>query len=196
MMIIGLIGHARAGKGEFARIAKEEFGFEHVQFSAALLEEFASMRGMTLHHLKETKDQYRKELQEYAQRIRNVDPGYWAQKVIDAVEFEKGFGAKHIIVDGIRFWVDYGMLKDRYLDDIRFIRVVSSQKDRVKRGMRPECLNDISERFINQFPVDGVIYNIGTLEDYHDKVRTMLKNCVILDNLRAVGSREKIMQTS
>lgn len=174
MIIIGLIGHARAGKGEFARIAKEEFGFEHIQFSTALLEEFASLRGLSLHHLKEAKDQYRKELQDYAQSIRNVDPGYWAQKVIDAIEFEKKFGAERIIVDGIRFWVDYGMLKDRYLDDLRFIRIISFQKDRIKRGMRPECLGDISERFINQFPVDDFVYNIRTLDEYHENVRTAI----------------------
>jgi len=41
-MIIGVSGKARSGKGEFARIAKEEFGAEVVSFAGALKEEVAN----------------------------------------------------------------------------------------------------------------------------------------------------------
>jgi hypothetical protein len=171
--IIGLIGHARSGKGEFAKIAVEEFGYYHIAFSDAVIEEYGEKYNLTVDQILERKDAIRDRLQAFAQNIRERKPWHWARRVLRRAEWPLSAG-QPIVIDGIRFFSDYGILQDAFAKEMTFVRIESFPTDRIRRGMKPEAMADISEQFVNLFPVDKTIQNTEDLETYRRRVRQFL----------------------
>lgn len=171
--IIGFTGFKGAGKDSAAQeliIA----GYENVKFAGALKEMFrAFLRYIGLH------DDYIEELVEGA--LKEEPMAFLGGKT--SREFMQHLGTefgRDLIWEDL--WVNAAMMRSDQFDkvvitDVRFPNECSSiqEKDghvyRIHGQDDPnEFSNHESEKYIAKLPVDGEIYNDGTLEDLSEEV--------------------------
>lgn len=172
-MILGTIAAARAGKGEFSFIAAE-YGFETVEFSEAVKREIEKKHGIPYEEQLRNPAKYRQIQQDYAQSIRDVRPFYWVEKVVGRVEDMRAEGKDRILINGIRFPEDYAVIQSSL--GATFIKIERPREERIKAGMDPERMRDISERFIDIFLYDHLIKNDGSLRKYHRRAKRLLEH--------------------
>lgn len=202
-MIILLIGKAGAGKDEFAKIAEEEFGVKRVAFGDAVKEEvaeFLDKHEVCWEHRHLWGDQKDKEawlrmahsnrpkrgplskfltnygdynngwhyftprslLQFFGTDYRRAqDPLYWvkvAEKKLDETK-------NYCISDG-RFNNEWDMVRDR---GGRVVRIFRADAPSISNMTHP------SETELDGRMESHTIYNDGTIQQYHDQVRKLLK---------------------
>lgn len=180
-MILGTIGAARAGKGEFAMVAEGwEYGFITVEFSEAVKREVEVRIGIPYEEQLRNPAKYRKIQQDYAQSIRDVKPFYWVEKVAEKVKALQTEGQERILINGIRFPEDYAVIQNM---GATFIKIERPGKERIKAGMDPERMKDISERFIDIFLYDYLIRNDRNLRQYHRRAARLLDHLLDVDGI-------------
>jgi len=180
-MIIGLSGYARSGKDEVAKILVEEYGYTRVAFADKIRELLLETNPLI-------KDGF---------RMENVVSAYgWDQAKVLFPEIRKllqnlGVGARKTFCT--EFWVAQALSQvhfegDYVITDVRFI----NEADRIKqydnaqlwRVTRPgvdAVNNHISEHDLDNYSMDTVIKNEGTLDDLRQLVH---KNMEIVLNAK------------
>ena len=194
MEIIGLSGYARSGKDEAAKVLVEEFGFTRVAFADKLRDFLYALNPMVeqQHILTHSLDYDSKVI-----RVRDV---------VDAVGWEgykqTAFGTeirgllqrlgteagRETMWDSI--WIDaaFAGLPDdakvvvtdcRFPNEAEAILSRGGKVWRVKRAGVGPANSHPSETSLDTHPFDVVLYNDGSLEDYHDQIRRTYNACRI-----------------
>lgn len=184
MEIIGLSGYARSGKDEAAKVLVEEFGFTRVAFADKLREvlyalnpivdvDAARMR-KTLYYVQDVIDSYGWD------GYKESPFGPEIRRLLQRLGTEAG---RQTLWDSI--WVDAALTghpEDARLvvTDCRFPNEAQAIYDRgghlwriARKDVGPA--NDHpSETSLDDWDFDQTIWNDGTLEKYHEQVRTVL----------------------
>ena len=169
-MIIGLSGYAQSGKDEVAKILVEEFGFKRVAFADAVR--------FLLYEINPVIPELASDLQ------HSVDLRGWDEvKKVPAVRTllqDLGLGARKLFGDQV--WVEQAFKQlsmdvNTVFTDVRFtneadiIRGVDGQIWRVKRpGIEPVNTH-ISENNMDDYSIDQILKNEGSLDDLRNLVR-------------------------
>ncbi|QOI67480.1 deoxynucleoside monophosphate kinase [Streptomyces phage Beuffert] len=173
-MIIGLAGYARSGK-DSAADALESVGFCRIAF-ADKLREFAYALDPELdgdYSLKDVIDEYgwggykesyyasaiREQLQFIGTDcVRNIlGPDTWVNATFNAMDFSK----------------DYVITDVRFPNEAEGIREKGGLVYRVIREGVGPANSHYSEVALDDFPFDDVILNYGTLNEFHENVRSL-----------------------
>lgn len=204
-MIIGVSGKARSGKGEFAKVAKEEFGATIVSFAAGVKEEVAEWltdsevcwSHRNLYGENEDKEALLRahhsfiegtHMTDFVVKFGDYQLGYWYFTPRALMQW---WGTDYRRAQDKDYWVKKGLAKcvDRHvlyiIDDVRFPNEAEAVQSywgsalvRVDRNDRPSVSNEghLSEVALDDYDGwDFKIKNNTTLENYHSMVRMMLK---------------------
>ena len=202
-MIILLIGKAGAGKDEFAKIAEEEFGVKRVAFGDAVKEEVAAFldkHEVCWEHRHLWGDQKDKEAWLRMAHSNRPKRGPLSKFLTNYGDYNNGwhyftprsllqfFGTDYRRAQDPLYWVKAAEKKldetGAYcLSDGRFCNeydMVIRRGGRVIRINRPEApqisnMNHASEVEQDSITAQHTIQNNGTIQQYHDQVRTLLK---------------------
>mgnify|MGYP006284392589 CR=1 FL=1 len=162
-MLIGLTGYARSGKDSVAEILVKRFGFKRVAFAdpiRELLYELNPQIGSL--ELREFVDQYGWDVAKANPKVRemlqNLGVGarklfhetFWIEQALKKVQ-----DAERIVVTDVRFKNEANWIKG----------YESSQIWRIKR-LNTGAINDhVSEAEMDDYKVDQIFINHGTLDD-------------------------------
>lgn len=121
----------------------------------------------------------RKLLQDFAQKMREIDNDVWIKYTIRYINNDKN---EHILLDDLRFPNEANYLKEAGFTIIRLIIDDTLQKERIQKTY-PESYkehllrkNDISESFIDKLPFD---YNILINENNEKMITNIIDNILI-----------------
>ena len=177
--IIAALGYARTGKDEFARVAVEEFGFTRFAFADKLRECLYALNpvvdtdGITPIRVQDVIDQYtwdNYKRSKFGGEIRVLLQRFGTEVGRDLIaddiwlrELDKVDSSRIIVTDA------------RFINELEKVENMDGYTVRIHRtGVGP--VNDHpSETTIDQWNPHEVIYNDGSLESYHDKVRHVLR---------------------
>lgn len=202
-MIILLIGKAGAGKDEFAKIAEQEFGVKRVAFADAVKEEVAEFLDkhevcwghrhlwgtqkdkeawLRMAHSKRPK---RGPLSKFLTNYGDYNNGWHYFTPRSLLQF---FGTDYRRAQDPLYWVKAAENKLRCnvhsaVSDGRFLNEVKMVVDnggvtvRIHRPDAPSISNmtHASETELDGFVTNYGVFNGGTIEDYHNQVRKLLK---------------------
>lgn len=178
MEIIGLSGYARSGKDEAAKILVEEFGFTRVAFADKLREVLYALNPMV---------EIKSDIPVYVQNVIDVygwdkykesEYGPEVRRLLQRLGTEAG---RQALWDSI--WVDAALTghpEDARLvvTDCRFPNEAQAVKDRGglvwrinREGVGPANSHP-SETSLDRWEFDAWIDNRGTLERYHEAIRS------------------------
>lgn len=179
-MIIGLTGYARSGKDEVAKILVEEYGYKRLAFADKIRELLFEMDppipvgyGLEAHVVG---------LRNYVE-IYGWDEGK-QNKTVRAMLQNLGVGARKTF--GTDFWVAQTFSQvtpenNYVISDVRFQNEAvaieqydNSQIWRVERPGIDAINNHISERAMEDYSVEKVIKNEGTLDELRTSVRNFM----------------------
>ena len=173
-MIIGLAGYARSGK-DSAADALMGIGFRRIAFADKLREFVYALNppldgDYTLQDVinqygwggyKET--YYAEEIRKHLQFIgtdcarRILGPNIWVNATFNAIDFNE----------------DYVVTDVRFPNEAEGIREKGGRVYRVIREGIGPANDHYSEVALDDFPFDDVILNYGTLDEFHEHVRSM-----------------------
>lgn len=176
--IIGLSGYARSGKDEAAKVLVEQFGFKRVAFADKLREVLYALNPIVSFkydgpvHVQEVIDVYTwdnyKET-EYGTEIRRLlqrlgtEAGrqtLWDSIWIDAALTGHAEDARLVVTDA------------RFPNEAEAITQRGGQMWRVTRkGVGPANQHP-SETSLDDWKFDKKLFNYGSLEEYHDQIRS------------------------
>lgn len=167
-MIIGLSGYAQSGKDTVANILVEKYGFRRIAFADAIRTLLYDMDPLVPHEANSV--HYR--LQDL------VDTYGWDKAKVDYPEIRRllqdlGVGGRNLFGD--MFWIHHALAnieqyEDVVISDVRFTNEAEwvqkfGQIWRIKR-LNTEAVNShVSESDMDDYPVDQVFINNGTIED-------------------------------
>ncbi|AGE61044.1 deoxynucleoside monophosphate kinase [Bacillus phage Finn] len=172
---IAFYGKRRAGKDEAAKILKN-MGFLTYQISF----------GKHLkHHFHSTfpdipmEPKPVKELIEYGQAMRKIDPDVWIKKAKTEAEHIRAFNnpRRSLINTDCRQQNEYDFLKEQ---GFIFVRIDSPESARVQRMINlgetvsPEYLNNETENTLDDFEYDYRITNNGTHKDFATEITELV----------------------
>jgi dephospho-CoA kinase len=185
--IIGLSGYARSGKDAAAKVLVEEFGFTRVAFADKLRDFLYALNPMVIHAQEiSPKDGSHKKDIKYVQDV--IDEYGWdkyketifgdeIRRLLQRLGTEAG---RETMWDSI--WIDAafaGLSDDAkvVVTDCRFENEASAIEKRGGRlwrvqraGIGPANAHK-SETGLDNYCFDTILYNDGSLEDYHDQIR-------------------------
>lgn len=203
-MIIACIGKAGAGKDEFAKIAEQEFGVPRVAFADAIKEEvteFLDKHEVCWEHRHLWGDQKDKEERlrmSHSCRPKGKRP---LSKLLTTIgEYNNGWhyftprsllqfwGSEYRRSIDPLYWVRAAEVKIRakthsVLSDLRFnneVKMVQDMGGVTVRITRPDAITisnmtHASETELDGFVANHELLNTGTLEEYHNQIRNLLK---------------------
>jgi hypothetical protein len=194
-MIIGLSGYARSGKDEAAKVLVEEYGFQRVAFAdklracLAMLNPIVSYKQMIGSPVGDPLD-----VESYYVPVRLVEvlasygwDGYktspFSAEIRELLQRMGTEAGREVLGENV--WVDAALNTAKgsnlVITDCRFPNEARAIKDRggemwrvEREGVGP-ANNHPSETSLDEWLFDDIIKNDGTLEQYHDRVRTAYK---------------------
>jgi hypothetical protein len=176
-MIIGLTGYARSGKDTVAKILVDNYGFTRVAFAdkiRELLHEVNPVVGTI--RLNDIVDEYGWDIAKQKPEVRDL-----LQNL--------GVGARKLFGD--KFWVHQAMgsIAEAHpnivVTDVRFtneadtLKINGAQLWRVKRPGIEAINGHISESELDNYKVDKILHNGGTLEDLVDTVKKRMVGLLV-----------------
>jgi hypothetical protein len=176
---IGLFAKMRSGKDEVFKILdRMGFDVERVAFGDVMKESFYER----FPHI--PKDPKPIDLlQKYGQAMREIDPDVWVRPTMNRKQLradilaQAGLMVPSFVFTDIRQPNEYQAVKD---SGAFMVKVEAPLELRVKRMLElgetvtPEVLEAPTERYIDTFESDFVIYNDGTIEDLEKQVIEMI----------------------
>lgn len=176
---IGLFAKMRSGKDEVFKILdRMGFDVERVAFGDVMKESFYER----FPHI--PKDPKPIDLlQKYGQAMREIDPDVWVRPTMNRKQLkadilaQAGFMVPSFVFTDIRQPNEYQAVKD---SGAFMVKIEAPLELRVKRMLElgetvtPEVLEAPTERYIDNFESDFVIYNDGTIEDLEKQVIEMI----------------------
>ena len=168
-MKIAILGKMGSGKSTSANYLKEKYNFEIHSFGYPV-KKFA--KEIFNDHSKN-----RKLIQDFAQKIKEIDPDVWIKYLINNVDLKK-----NIVIDDLRFPNEYSVLKKNGFkiiklsisDEFQEIRLKNTYPDNYQ--LHIERKNDISESYTDTIPFD-YLYNVtsNSIEDLHRFLDNIIK---------------------
>ena len=146
---IAICGRMCAGKTTLASNLECDYGFKRLSFAEPIKRYSKEIFGMT------GKD--RALIQDFGQKMREIDSRVWIklmERELDSQPRQK------VVIDDVRFWDEFQMLRDRKFLMIRLDVEGEQQLDRIRKmyGDKAEGhirrLQHESEGYVNEFPVD------------------------------------------
>jgi len=170
--VIGLLGHKRSGKDSIYRCLADNGlrGIHRLAFADELKVEVAKVCGVTLNFLEEFKEVFRPMLQWWGTdfRRRFFHDDYWIRKV------REHYWQRVTVAENIGEPVVVCVFTDvRFPNEAALVRELGGKLWRVVRDI-PGSDPHSSETVMNNFAVDRVIENNGTLEDLRHKAMSAL----------------------
>lgn len=174
-MLIGLTGFAQSGKDTVASVLVEQHGFKRVAF-ADKIREFAY----------EANPLVACSPSGYLQDLVNLIGWDEAKKDAQVRRVLQNFGVGARKVFNEDFWVNQALSgvypsENVVITDVRFIneaaRISSYPKSQTWRVVRPDVgpiNNHVSETEMNDYQVDRIVVNAGSLKDLEDLIRNNL----------------------
>jgi len=179
-MIIGLTGYAQSGKDTVAKVLVENYGFTRVAFADKIREYlyemnpmFDSIAGEPV-FVRDRVDRDGWEKAKQSPQIRRLlqNSGVAARKVFGP-QFWVHEAMKSMLTDP-RIDMNYVITDVRFLNEADMIRANNGQIWRIKR-MGIEAVNGhISEHELDDYKVDQIFTNNGTLEDLELMIKTRM----------------------
>jgi len=163
-MIIGLTGYATSGKDTVAKTLVERYGYKRVAFADAIRDLLYAVEPMidNLYSLRLLVDTYGwdevKKRPEVRRLLQNLGVGgravlgewVWLKIVADQIHFE----GKYVITDV------------RFKNEAKFIKEYdNAELWRVTRGGVSAVNSHITEHDLDDYPVDAVVNNGGTIDE-------------------------------
>lgn len=202
-MIILLIGKAGAGKDEFAKIAEQEFGVKRVTFGDAVKEEvaeFLDKHEVCWEHRHLWGDQKDKEAWLRMAHSKRPKRGPLSKFLTNHGDYNNGghyftprsllqfFGTDYRRAQDPLYWVKQAEKKlqsnvhsavsdGRFLNEVKMVVDNGGVTVRISRPDAPSISNmtHASETELDGFVADYELLNTGSLEDYHNQIRMLLK---------------------
>jgi len=173
-MIIGLTGYSRSGKDTVAKILVEQYGYKRVAFADKIRELLLEINPIMYN----------------GGRLRVlVDSFGWdvakAQPEVRRLLQDLGLGARKLFRDD--FWIKQALAptlthQNIVVTDVRFtneadmIQYLDGQIWRIKR-LNVAAVNDhVSESQMDDYKVDQIFVNNGTLEDLEHLIKARMAN--------------------
>lgn len=204
-MLIGIVGSAGSGKDEFGKIAIKEFDFKRADFSDTLKnqlrEEFLDIYDVKYRLQNLYGSQANKEENIFFEETSTVYP-QWFYDFLKTYGKEKYDGWKFNMRSlmqyygtevyrntfGENYWVDktlssldpnfnYVCCSVRFINEAKAIKNKGGIIVKINRPSAPiiSNMNHTSETELNLIKFDYWITNNGTLEEYHNKIKFLLK---------------------
>jgi len=172
-MIIGLTGYARSGKDSVAKVLVEQYEFTRVAFADKIKDLLVEMDPILEngHRLSST-------LEEYGWDIAKAKPE--VRRLLQAlgVGARKVFGKNHWIVEALK---NIDQEKNYVVTDVRFINeaewlrdIYGAQLWRIKRLGVGAINSHVSESEMDDYKVDQIFTNNGTIEDLELMIKTRM----------------------
>lgn len=166
-MIIGLAGYARAGKDSVAEILVRRFGFRRIAFADPIRELLYKLNPQVGSlELREFVDQYGWEVAKSQPKVRELlqNLGVAARELFNEdVWVEQAFKNvdpnENIVISDVRF-----------INEAKYIQDLGGQVWRIKRLNTSAVNNHISESQMDEYKVDQIFINHGTLDDLEQLV--------------------------
>jgi len=194
--LIGLSGYARSGKDEAAKVLVEEFGFKRIAFADKLRDFLYALNPLVVdnpdvHEVTDSDGNVIKKFYDTV-RVRDIidEFGWDGYKETSFVTEIRGLlqrlgteAGRQTLWDSI--WIDaafagldpngkYVITDARFPNEAEAIRERGGLLWRIKRlGVGP-ANSHASETSLDDYDFDTVIHNDGTLEEFHDKIRTRI----------------------
>jgi len=186
-MIIGLTGYAQSGKDTVAKILVEKYGYTRVAFADRIREFLYDMNPMVDTvafepiFLKERVDRdgwevakknphIRRALQNAGVSARKVfGEDFWVNEVLKSID-----PADNIVITDVRFTNE--------AETIKLITQFTGQPSQIWRIKRlgVEAVNaHVSESQMDDYPVDQIFANNGTVEDLEIMIKTRMQGLVL-----------------
>lgn len=176
---IGLFAKMRSGKDEVFKILdRMGFDVERVAFGDVMKESFFENFPNIPKEPKPTL-----QLIAYGQAMREIDQDVWVRPTMSRVQMRKNsltranLQVPSFVYTDIRQPNEYQAVKD---SGAFMVKIETPLELRVKRMLElgetvtPEVLEAPTERYIDTFESDFVIYNDGTIEDLQKQVTEMI----------------------
>lgn len=190
MIIIGLSGYARSGKDDAARVLVEEYGFVRVAFADKLREMLYQLNPAVVCWFEPTHDAVvpKETVQDVIDTYgwdgyKETVYGPEIRRLLQRLGTEAG---RLTLWDSI--WIDAaltGLPEDAnvVVTDVRFPNEAKAVVERggqvwrvTRKGVGPAVSADgsihPSETSLDDWPFDKRLFNYGTLEEYHDQIRS------------------------
>ena len=171
MIKIGLCGKMRAGKdtaADFLQKKIEADGFKVIRLAFA--DPLKRIAGVVQKQLRLPEEKDRELLQMLGQWARSKEKNIWVQQ-IERVLDSNYMQDTAVIVTDVRFPNENESLKAR---GFTVLRIEARECLRIARGAEPSTLNDISETAMDEVPVDMVVENNTTPQEFDDALEEAL----------------------
>lgn len=192
MQIIGLSGYARSGKDEAAKVLVEEFGFTRVAFADKLRDFLYALNPLIIAEKMEHGGTF--PVFSHVQTIidlygwdgyKETEYGAEVRRLLQRLGTEAG---RETMWDSI--WIDAafaGVPEDakvvvtdcRFPNEAEAIEKRGGRLWRVTRAGVGPANSHPSETSLDTYPFDVVLFNDGSLEDYHSQIRSTYNACRI-----------------
>jgi len=170
LMIIGLTGYARSGKDTVANILVEEYRFKSVAFADKIRELLIEVDPILENGMRLSST-----LDEYGWDVAKAKPEVRRLLQCLGVGSRKVFGENNWIIETLK---DIDREANYVIADVRFKNEAEWVKDvyngqlwRIKRTGVKAVNSHFSESELDDYPVDQILTNGGTIED----LRTLVK---------------------
>jgi hypothetical protein len=175
-MIIGLIGYANSGKDEIANILVREHGFERRAFADKIRDLLYNLNPQitlgydTVTTLKLMVDHGGWDKAKQNPKVRELlqDLGLAARKT-----FNEDFWIKQAFKN-MNTYTNYVFTDVRFTNEVNIVRFYGGHLWRVKRPDVGPINDHISELELEDYKVDQILINRGTLENLRELVNTRI----------------------
>jgi hypothetical protein len=175
-MIIGLTGYARSGKDTVANILVNNYGYTRVAFADKIRDLLVEMDPIleSGHRLSSTLEEYGWDLAKAKPEVRRLlqTLGVGARKI-----FGEGFWvheAMKTMLNDPRPDMNYVVTDVRFLNEADMVKANKGQIWRVKRVGVGAINSHVSESEMDDYKVDQIFTNNGTIEDLELMVKTRM----------------------
>ncbi|MGY1436679.1 deoxynucleotide monophosphate kinase family protein [Streptomyces reniochalinae] len=178
---IALTGKARSGKDSVAKFLVRNWAFTRIAFADPLkgvalrlnpvipttynvhvrLKSLVADVGWE--YAKDNYPEVRRVLQTAGQTVRDLDPDFWVNVAMDKVDVADTWNMPVVVTDC------------RYPNEAEALKARGFTLVRVQRPGNPGTLEHESETALDDFPVDRVLINGGTLFDLETEAHSLVK---------------------
>tara|TARA_X000000950_G_C13771958_1_gene601381 strand:+ start:413 stop:940 length:528 start_codon:yes stop_codon:yes gene_type:complete len=160
-MKLAILGKMGSGKSTSAKYLKENYNFKIHSFGYPV-KKFAK-------EIFNEKSKNRKLIQDFAQKVKEIDPDVWVKYLINNLDLEK-----NIVIDDLRFPNEYKVLKKNgfkiiklsITDEFQEIRLKNTYPDNYQ--VHIERKNDISESYTDEILYDYLFkVESNNIKDLH-----------------------------
>jgi len=175
-MIIGLTGYARSGKDTVANILVDNYGYTRVAFADKIRDLLVEMDPIleSGHRLSSTLEEYGWDLAKAKPEVRRLLQmlGVGARKVLG--ESFWVHEAMKTMLNDPRPDMNYVITDVRFLNEADMVRANNGQIWRVKRVGVGAINSHVSESEMDDYKVDQIFTNNGTIEELELMVKTRM----------------------